>query len=467
MSQFELQISLKMHTPKTMTLRIADRIEGTYSVFINGRNKITVMNTMKSPMHRYLIYLFHLYMICLCLSMAGMELTSTLIVLFSIGKWRRLGPDLGFVLFWTVIAIGAFFIPVLPAGMTLEVIGEARWILILYALVGWLFHIKDEQTRIFNTLIFASMLVALYAIFQSFTGLDPIGGRKVLFAGTPEFSIWRTQALFSNSMSYAYSVGIMAIFSGAALLIRFKTSMHSLFIYLSPLLTGLALFLTFSRGAWMAFVIGFYIMVLIWNWRRGLIIVSLFSLILVTTYQTVPAIRQRASSFFKDPTKMKSTAQRLDLYKVNWAMFKDHPWLGVGYGQNAILTPEYNQKILGREGFVSNAHNNYLQVLAGCGIFGFLAWFYFCIYFFLMACRLWWHTRGQKSWAEALALGSIGAQIFFHVGGMSQVTFFDNEPLQLFLFFWALMISQYLHHFGHSSLLRPAQPLPSSQRVEA
>lgn len=400
--------------------------------------------------------------------MAGMEIFSGLIALSVLAagiihcispeksslKFVRLGPDWAIWAFWGVIASGAFLISTLPAGMSWEVIGEARWILSLYALAAAVTYVRPDQEKIFLWLAGCAILVSLYTFVQVFTGIDLFRGKTYVPDNYAGVEIWRAKGFFSNTMAYSYSIGTLLSFLYAALLCSAVKGRGKWLIMAAAILLTVSLFVTFTRGAWIAGFIALVAQLFLWNRKRGLqIVVMIITVIAIAAVISQP-VRERLASIYQEKEGSHSVSQRLELWQANWAMFKDHPWLGVGYGQNSLYVQEYHNKLLGRDGFVSNAHSNYLQVLAGIGVFGFFLWIYFCAAFFMKAVRLW--TRASRSdlrkaprqrtaaqdWAEAIALGSIGAQIFFHVGGLTQATFFDNEPLYMFLFGWALLISQ-------------------------
>lgn len=59
--------------------------------------------------------------------------------------------------------------------------------------------------------------------------------------------------------------------------------------------------------------------------------------------------------------------ERLDLWKVSWQIFRDHPWFGVGLGNYPSAVAKYSDSLGGM-----HAHNVPLQMLAETGLLGFV-----------------------------------------------------------------------------------------------
>jgi len=78
----------------------------------------------------------------------------------------------------------------------------------------------------------------------------------------------------------------------------------------------------------------------------------------------------------------KSTNERISYFGESWQLIKNHPFLGVGLGNYTLaLHNEINSNLNSWE--YQPAHNIYLLVLAELGIFGFLIFTLFLLYFLL------------------------------------------------------------------------------------
>jgi len=114
---------------------------------------------------------------------------------------------------------------------------------------------------------------------------------------------------------------------------------------------------------------------------------------------------------------------RRNMLHIGFEIFRQHPWFGVGLGNLRVETPHY---MLG--GFM--AHNSYLEVAGGIGIFGLIAYLIWIGSGFGMA----WHA--SRTWARAGASSSqsladailIGLALFCLTAATLSV------PYSLFLF---------------------------------
>jgi hypothetical protein len=70
-------------------------------------------------------------------------------------------------------------------------------------------------------------------------------------------------------------------------------------------------------------------------------------------------------------------------------------------------------------------------------------------------------------WHRALVLGAIGAQVFLHVGGLTEPSFKHAEVKHMFLFILALVATIYCKYRNEHTLLirRPANEGPGYHGV--
>lgn len=86
-----------------------------------------------------------------------------------------------------------------------------------------------------------------------------------------------------------------------------------------------------------------------------------------------------------------SARHRYAIWANSWAMFRDHPILGVGKGNFRFVYPLYARKVTEDPSFsaqsrAADAHNDYLQVLVETGLLGTMA---FLVILSLLARRFW------------------------------------------------------------------------------
>ena len=105
-----------------------------------------------------------------------------------------------------------------------------------------------------------------------------------------------------------------------------------------------------------------------------------------------------------------AAVERLAHWQAALAMWRDHPWLGVGFGNYAAIYPAY---AIGRWlDPLGHAHNYYLNVGAEAGLVGLLGY----IFFWLSAFGLAWQAiRRSEGFQRALAAGGLGVLVHLSV----------------------------------------------------
>ena len=136
---------------------------------------------------------------------------------------------------------------------------------------------------------------------------------------------------------------------------------------------------TYSRGAFLAMIVAFFVMAIIRPSRIRFAMIGL--IVLIFTFQFLPAsYRARMSSLlnilpssstggYVDASVQGRTSENL----VAWNMFTDHPVLGVGIGNYNFYYQAYSRKLgLDARTQDRSAHNLYLEVAAERGVLGLL-----------------------------------------------------------------------------------------------
>ncbi|MEA3342098.1 MAG: O-antigen ligase family protein, partial [Chloroflexota bacterium] len=131
---------------------------------------------------------------------------------------------------------------------------------------------------------------------------------------------------------------------------------------------------------------------------------------------------------------------RLHLWRSSWAMFRDHPWLGVGpdnflyhYRSRYILPAAWQEPDL------SQAHNVLLDYATRMGIAGLAAGVWLQIAFWRLALPL---RHLDDADRRALALGLMGSMVNFLAHGLVDASYFLIDLA--FVFFLTLGLVQWL-----------------------
>ncbi len=216
----------------------------------------------------------------------------------------------------------------------------------------------------------------------------------------------------------------------------------SLYALLSFGLMLAALYASQSRGAWIGFVAAVVVVSLVQGGRTALLFVLAIAVVAALgamgTFQILPqSILQRfgdaltalnipdiATAEVTDANF--ATIERLAHWGAALAMWRDHLWLGVGFGNYAAVYPAY---AIGRWlDPLGHAHNYYLNVAAETGMAGLLAYGLF----WLSAFRLGWQAvRRSTGFQRAVAAGGLGILVHLNLHNMVDNLFVQGMYLQV------------------------------------
>jgi O-antigen ligase len=203
-----------------------------------------------------------------------------------------------------------------------------------------------------------------------------------------------------------------------------------------------ALYASQSRGAWIGFVAAVFVVGLVRGGSTTALFVALVAVLAVLgalgTFQNLaPIITQRFSGALTALSIPDiSTAEvtdanfaaigRLAHWKAALDMWRDHLWLGVGFGNYAVIYPAY---AIGRWlDPLGHAHNYYLNVGAETGLLGLLAYGIF----WLFALALGWAAvRRSSGFQRAVAAGGIGVLVHLSVHNLVDNLFVQGMYLHI------------------------------------
>ncbi len=154
-------------------------------------------------------------------------------------------------------------------------------------------------------------------------------------------------------------------------------------------LTGFALFLTQTRGAWVGFGIGF--LFLFWRFNRKWLFAGL--IVLFGLYFVLPQhFQERIKSVghiwlnYDGQGRLYNTDPgRIMIWVSGWRIFQDHPW-GIGQGNIVDIYPNYKFEVMA-EPTEPHLHDNFLQILVQNGWVGLLVYLFWIGAYYVCAVR--------------------------------------------------------------------------------
>ena len=281
--------------------------------------------------------------------------------------------------------------------------------------------------------IISGIAASCNGLYQYFTGWDWV--RKIFIvynAHEIKYSV-RITSFFNLPTTYAYALSMFCLFVLAFSLSckRWYTALLGLAVF------GFSLFnlaITYTRGAWIAFTVG--ALSIVFMRSRRLIIPWIVAIMLlgVVLVSVDDGFNERITSLFD--LNYYSNLQRLELWRANFEIFKDHPIFGAGFGRTDQIVQLYHDRLGHKEAILSHAHNSYLQYLAGTGIVGLL--FFLAVLLYHPARSLRDYTSVSSQRERSIILGFLAIQICFLTSCLFDCNFGDSEVRYSFLTLMAL-----------------------------
>jgi len=408
------------------------------------RFKGNLRSVLKVPLKMAMTFLVF-FLTC---SVTGMIWASwascTFLVLFIMADRVNLKKDLELHTIGIEIPLAAFLIVVLfglrssPEGSLYSIAQGVGSVGLLFVFTYSLQVLRNLNNLLGGLVVFG-FFVAGYAISQHILGMDFIH---------PDLSLeeipWGqnlikpSQGFFSNHIVFGQSFMMITCIPWAAILLSRRSPWWQNLLYVvSFLVILLSVVFSFGRGAWLALLVALPLMAFFANRKFFLTLLAVIFVCGGIFFNLSSSFRQTSQGIFSESPSVNE--DRKKLWHINLEMFRDHPWVGVGYEQNERLSQSYYDKLEIKNGPIGNARSNYIQLLATTGLLGFAGYVLIIIIFLLMTARLFSIIPETHFWHRVFALGALGAQITFHVGGLTHWSFGERE-VQLQFIFWLSLV---------------------------
>ncbi|HEU5319001.1 MAG TPA: O-antigen ligase family protein [Chloroflexota bacterium] len=208
-------------------------------------------------------------------------------------------------------------------------------------------------------------------------------------------------------------------------------------------LTGTALALTLSRGAWTAQVVALGVMLSLSSVRARQALAGgsvAAALSLVVLWPLLPAeVTERISSIVVSAVDLGAVKdavvtpenwavlERLSQWYAGWTMFLDNPILGVGIGNYNAAYEEY--RLDQWPVALGHAHNHYLTIAAESGFLGFLAYVFFWVVVFRACAEAIRRAPGKLE--RAVVVGILSSFTAFATHNLFDVLFVHGMGVTL------------------------------------
>ncbi|MDW8172561.1 MAG: O-antigen ligase family protein [Anaerolineae bacterium] len=223
----------------------------------------------------------------------------------------------------------------------------------------------------------------------------------------------------------------------------FDQGIRTIFFAGASLILGLGLFVSWSRGAWLAAAVA--VLAVAFAWPRKVkhslaavgVLISLLALAWSANLlpsSVIERVGSIASDLFKvgDVRGVEITSdnyaviERLAHWQAAWNMAEAHPWLGVGLGNYEVAYPVYS--LVNWPLALGHAHNYYLNILAEGGMIGLSAYVIFSIGTLWL---LWRVRQSNQGFNRALGVGLLGSWVYLAVHSLLDNLYVNNIFIHL------------------------------------
>lgn len=206
-------------------------------------------------------------------------------------------------------------------------------------------------------------------------------------------------------------------------------NLRSIVLITGTVMTHLALLLTYTRSAWLGWIVGVAIL-LILKWPKALAWVVPVA-ILAISLAPLPFFSRVISSF---DVKQSSNLDRIRMAEAGVEIIKDYPLLGVGPANVKEVYPLYRKHDAPRFR-IPHLHNNVIQLWAERGVLALVAYL-FLQFLFLREC-----ARGWGGPSARFAEIGVAVTVAMAAAGMFEFNFGDTEVFWILLDIFAIVIA--------------------------
>jgi putative inorganic carbon (hco3(-)) transporter len=367
------------------------------------------------------------------------------------------------LIFLIGISPGAFFATSLGAWLN----EWLKWVQIAILVAFCLSVTRREQWQwLVLVLIVAGLANAIIGIYEFFGG----SGALHLLINNRYFRAFGT---FGQPNPFGGFMGLIAPIAIAATLgyglrlwttwrkhhtITFPTTVAALFYGIASSILVTALFMSWSRGAWLGFgcAIAMIILALPRKLWQGITLIGLggvLALILLFTGRLPASLVERFTageeySIFDDMQGVEinpvnyAVVERLSHWQAALNMARANPYFGVGMGNYEVVYDQY--RLINWIFPLGHAHNYYLNIFAEAGIIGL------AVYLALWTSVMWmsWQIRKHPDiLARCVGIGVLGTWTYLTVHSLTDNLYVNNLFLHIGVMMGLLaVLHRQIHH---------------------
>jgi putative inorganic carbon (hco3(-)) transporter len=340
----------------------------------------------------------------------------------------------------SIMILVTLYATAMPDVTTPQVFRLLSGIALFYALANW----TNTARRLYLMMLGISLAGLALALSAPFSVQWVIGKVPFISQSLYERFVVRVSDAIHPNVLAGSLILILPIVIGW-LLFSWSGLRWPMRIGLSAIILAMlaALILSESRGAWIAFAMGFAVIVIL-RWRWGWIPIMLAGLLAVLGIYTmgIPMFLDMLAS----GAASGGVAGRSEIWSRALLMIRDFPFTGIGLGSFGKLMDAIYPSLLFSQGSIPHAHNLFFQVGVDLGLPGLFAWL--AILFTVIAAVWKVFQQGKKTdsgWVAGLGSGLLGSQVALIIHGLTDaVTWGMVRPAPVVWGIWGIAIAALL-----------------------
>jgi O-antigen ligase len=205
---------------------------------------------------------------------------------------------------------------------------------------------------------------------------------------------------------------------------------------------GLALAMTLTRAAWLAFAFGCVVELCFFlrHWARTLIIPTILIVAVAGTSLVMHRWRHMGVIDLSDP----GTDYRVLMWRDAIKLIEAHPWFGVGMNVVRDEPSKFDLQAVRKYGVLLHFHSTPIQIGVESGLLVLASWIALMAAYCFMLVRLVAQSRKSADpFPYGLSLGILGATSGFLVTSIVHYDFGDSVVVFLFWFLAGLALALY------------------------
>ena len=281
---------------------------------------------------------------------------------------------------------------------------------------------RRDLWRLVNAFILSAFVVSLIGLYQFFFTNWVIIGEGVR----------RVLAVYGSPNNFALYLD-RALPLVIALVLFVDDKRRRVVYALAALIIALALYLTYSRGAWLGIAAGLAFIALASDQR---VRIAMIVLLVIGVIAMIPFLQtERAQSLFQIGTG--TGFFRVSVWESAIAMIRDHPIFGVGLDNFLYEYPKYINPGAWREPNLSHPHNIVLDFWVRLGIAGVVVLGWFIIEFYRRGIR---NLGKLGRTGRALVIGLTASMAAALAHGMIDAAYFYVDLAFVFMLMFGVMM---------------------------